>query len=404
MMNSMKKPVVIVGGGMAGLACATTLHETAVPFELYEASDRWGGRVGSIRKNGFVLDLGFQVFLDAYPTAAKLLHLEALDLKPYASGALVARPGGMDTLADPLRHPGRLPQTLRGPLPIPDLVRLGRLTLRVKAMETAKALSVPDETTLEFLRARGFSDRALAHFWRPFLGGIFLEPDLATSSRMFHFVFSLFAKGRATLPREGMQAIPDQLVAALPREKLRMNARVAEIQPGGVRLETGEWREAERVVDARDPWAEQSESPEARGTSCFYYACEKRPWTGPWLVLCPGQKHLNTLTAPSELHPNLAPEGKHLVSVSSLNPASAESDVRGELAALFGQDVKSWELLDRMEIPRALPAQGLGWLTPPSRTAPEPRAVIRAGDFLETASIEGALQSGVLAAQSILEF
>lgn len=219
---------------------------------------------------------------------------------------------------------------------------------------------------------------------------------------MFHFVFSLFAKGRATLPRAGMQAVPDQLVAALPPEALRLNARVAEIQPAGVRLETDEWRDAERVVDARDPWAVQSESPAARGTACFYYACEALPWTGPWLVLCPEQIHVNTLTAPSQIHPNFAPEGKHLVSVSSLNADITETDVRGELAALFGQCVKSWAFLERMEIPRALPAQPPGRLSPPSRTALEPKQVVRSGDFLETASIEGGLLSGVLAAQTLL--
>lgn len=91
------------------------------------------------------------------------------------------------------------------------------------------------------------------------------------------------------------------------------------------------------------------------------------------------------------------------ISVSSLNPVSTEGDVRAELAALFGDRVKTWTFLDRMEIPRALPIQLPGRLNPPSRTAFEAKEVIHDGDFLETASIEGALLSGVIAAQTVLE-
>lgn len=389
----MTKSILIVGGGLSGLACAVTLAKAGKPFELFEGANRWGGRAGSDRKDGYILDRGFQVFLDAYPTAADLLDFEALDLKAFASGALVAMGGSLKQMADPFRHPGGLLRTLAGPLPPADLLRLGRLTLNLKFMRPEQALSVRDVSTLTFLQNFGFSEKAMERFWRPFLGGIFLEADLATSSRMFHFVFSFFARGRATLPREGMQAIPDQLVAKLPKQSLHLNTRVTELTPEGIRLADGSWVDGRAVVDARDPWADP-EAPGACGTVCFYFACDAVPWSGPWLVLCPEAKHINTLTDLTQLHACVAPAGKHLVSVSSLNPTVVEEDVRTDLTALPGVKVEDWVLIERVAVPHALPAQPPGHLSPPSRTGGVSTGLLRCGDFLETASIEGALASG----------
>lgn len=398
----MTKPILIVGGGLSGLACAVTLAKAGTPFELFEGSNRWGGRAGSDCKDGYILDRGFQVFLDAYPTATELLDLEALELKPFASGALVCMGGGLKQMADPFRHPRALFRTLAGPLPPADLLRLGRLTLKLKSMLPEDALLVPDVSTLTFLQNFGFSDKALVRFWRPFLGGIFLEAELSTSSRMFHFVFSLFARGRATLPREGMQAIPDQLAAKLPKDSLHLNTRVTELTPEGVRFADGAWVDGSAVVDARDPWVDP-EAPGACGTVCFYFACDVVPWTGPWLVLCPETEHINTLTDLTSLHPGVAPAGKHLVSVSSLNPNAIEEDVRADLLALPGVNVEHWTLIERIAVPYALPAQPPGHLSPPSRTGASVNGLLRCGDFLETASIEGAIASGKRVGELLLK-
>ena len=44
--------------------------------------------------------------------------------------------------------------------------------------------------------------------------GIFLAPLEEQSSRLFEFVFQMFARGSASLPAAGMQAVPDQIAAA----------------------------------------------------------------------------------------------------------------------------------------------------------------------------------------------
>lgn len=58
---------IVVGAGVAGLSAATDLAKAGVSVTLLESSDDVGGRVRSDKVNGFILDRGFQVFIEAYP-------------------------------------------------------------------------------------------------------------------------------------------------------------------------------------------------------------------------------------------------------------------------------------------------------------------------------------------------
>src|ERR1700730_1123056 len=54
--------VIIVGGGISGLACAFRLKQLGIPVTLLEASDRVGGMVGTVEKDGLLLESGPQSF------------------------------------------------------------------------------------------------------------------------------------------------------------------------------------------------------------------------------------------------------------------------------------------------------------------------------------------------------
>ena len=56
------KQVIVVGGGISGLACAFQLQRLSVPVTLLEASDRVGGLVGTVEKDGLLFESGPQSF------------------------------------------------------------------------------------------------------------------------------------------------------------------------------------------------------------------------------------------------------------------------------------------------------------------------------------------------------
>src|ERR1700757_2500196 len=56
------RQVIVIGGGISGLACAYRLKQLGVPVILLEASARVGGLVGTVRKNGFLFESGPQSF------------------------------------------------------------------------------------------------------------------------------------------------------------------------------------------------------------------------------------------------------------------------------------------------------------------------------------------------------
>jgi oxygen-dependent protoporphyrinogen oxidase len=64
--------VVVVGGGIAGLAAAHTLAKRSIPFLLVEKNARLGGTIWTERANGFLLDAGPDAFLAQKPEAVAL--------------------------------------------------------------------------------------------------------------------------------------------------------------------------------------------------------------------------------------------------------------------------------------------------------------------------------------------
>lgn len=62
---------IVVGAGVAGLTAAKHLANAHVPVVILEASDDVGGRIRSDVVEGYILDRGFQVFIEAYPQCSK---------------------------------------------------------------------------------------------------------------------------------------------------------------------------------------------------------------------------------------------------------------------------------------------------------------------------------------------
>jgi phytoene dehydrogenase-like protein len=403
--------VVVVGAGLAGLACALHLSEAGLPVQLLEASDGVGGRVRTDMVGGFRLDRGFQVLLTAYPETRRVLDYAALDLRPFLPGALVRREGRFHELSDPWRRPARLLSTLLSDVgTLTDRLRMARYRARVRAGGLSALFERPEATALERLRGEGFSEPMIDAFFRPFFGGVLLDRGLSASSRMLDFVFRMMAEGDVALPAEGMGAIPKQMADRLPEGTVRLGARVASVSPREVRLDSGETVAARAVVVATEgPEAArltgQLPAPGSRSVTALYFAAERAPIGEPILILDgDGGGPVNNLCVPSQVAPSYAPVGAALVSASVLeepeNPDTLEPAVRAQLTGWFGEQVARWRLLRTYRIPHAQPDQTPPALEPAERPVELGDRLFVCGDHRDTASLHGALVSGRRAAEA----
>lgn len=424
------RPVIIVGAGLAGLRCAGTLEERAVPWLMLESQDGPGGRVRTDYVDGFQLDRGFQVLLTAYPQARAALDYDALDLRVFEPGAVVRLPDRFTRVSDPLRRPTRAVATLRAPIGgVGDKLRVAWLRRRLRRMPLDRLWRRPERTTRDALADLGFSTTMVERFWRPLLGGIQLDASLTTSSRAFEFVLKMLASGDNALPAAGIQAIPDQLTARLPPGRIRYGTTVVAVDADGVWLEDGEHVPGRRVVVAVDgPTASRLvpavPTPASNRVGCLYFAAERPPLDEPVLVLNgEGGGPVNNMCVPSVVAPTYAPAGVSLVSVSVLGapvdgawappahdgrtggvPAAGDEDletaVRDQLRGWFGRRVDTWRLLRHYDIRHAQPRQRPPVLATPTRQI-DFDGVFVCGDHRDDASINGALKSGARTAAAV---
>jgi phytoene dehydrogenase-like protein len=407
--------VVIVGAGLAGLCCALRLQEAGVDYQLVEASDKVGGRVRTDSERGFIFDRGFQVLLTSYPEAVRVLDFSSLDLHHFESGCAIFRDGEFQRVMDPWRHPGQAVKSLSGTVgSFGDKLRLARLRTRVTIPSLDSLLERREVSTREAIDREGFGDEIRESFFQPFLGGIFLDPDLRTSSRKFHWVFRMFAKGRAAVPAGGMGMIPAQMLEKLPAQRVLLNTPVARITEGRVSLQDGRDLLCAQTVVATDPGTAAKlidglPKPRFRSVCNLHYSMDEAPLRGPMLILNgEGRGPVNNMSFMSEVTPLYAPAKKALASVTVLgNPVAddraLDGAVREQLIEWYGMIVGEWKLEKVYRINEALPDQPAGSLRHIKRAARIQNWLVVAGDWRNIASINGAMESGRLAAEAVLE-
>src|SRR2546425_8555026 len=164
---------VIVGGGLAGLACAVALAENGLRPVVFERASQLGGRARSWTHapSGDVVDIGPHVVHSEYANFLALLErLGTRDRIGWQRDRFMTLATQPPTV---LRH-RRLPPPLSL---LPDLVAGARLGLRDLLSNNAptwRALKFGEEdvpeldriAALDYLRAAGVSERMIDWFWR----------------------------------------------------------------------------------------------------------------------------------------------------------------------------------------------------------------------------------------------
>jgi phytoene dehydrogenase-like protein len=421
MVMAERRPVIVVGAGLAGLNCARLLWQRGRDVIVLEAGDTPGGRVRTeVTSDGFVLDRGFQVLFTAYPALQRALDLRRLDLRLFDSGAAIATQHGPVFLRDPLRHPrATLPALSSRVLTWSDRLRLLRLAVALVTSRWDGAREVPDGglSNEQDLYAAGFSAGFIDAFFRPFLSGVRLQRDLSTSAGVGRFDLQMLVRGRAALPASGIYALPMMLAATLPPAALRLNSPViALLRDGlravGVRTPEGEVR-GSAVVVATDgaTAAHLTGLPAPRvtlGSTTVYLAGQDRPYRQKLLVLnAHPDPFVNDTTLLTNVAPEYAPHGWHLLAAHvldavELDDATLDRRVRADLARLFPHvDFARWRTLRITRTPCSQFAQPPGARTIlPTRTQLD--GLYLSGEITEDSSINGAVRSGEAAARAVL--
>ncbi|MEI8000521.1 MAG: NAD(P)/FAD-dependent oxidoreductase [Actinomycetes bacterium] len=406
----MTTDVCIVGAGLAGLTCATTLTRLGVECTVLEASDDVGGRVRTDPVDGFLLDRGYQVVLTQFPELHHQIDLDALGLGYYDAGAVVRINGRFHRVQDPRRRPTSILASAIAPIgTLPDDLRLLRLVLDVLRTPPGELLRRPDRSTLDALRDRGFSERMIERFWRPLFAGIQLDPDLEVSNRRFEVILAMLAEGAAAHPAAGIQAIPRQLAAHLPEGTVECDAPVDRIDGTTVHLADGRRLDARAVVVATGGWQAAAltglPDPGARGESCVYFGADSAPLPDRLVVLDGSREEpVNNLSVVSNVAPSVAPDGCALIAAVSPGPivgtdAELLDATRRQLRGWFGAEVDRWEHLRTYRIPQGHPDQRPGFSPRRSVRLGDHRYVC--GDHRDTASTQGAMFSGRRCASAV---
>ncbi|MDX3358121.1 NAD(P)/FAD-dependent oxidoreductase [Streptomyces sp. ME02-6978.2a] len=400
--------VLVVGAGAAGLACARDLAAAGRSVRVLEASDDVGGRMRTDRVDGFLVDRGFHVFNTSYPQVKQRLRLRDLRLRPFTPGVLVHTDRGRLRLTDPSRDPRSVAGLLRGRLAGPrDLRALGTLSARDMLGPRSRIERAEDRTTRTALASAGFSEEFVERFFRPFLSGIFLEDRLETSSRFFHLVWRSMLRGTLCLPAEGIGAVPEALVKALPADSVLLDTAVALLTDEGVQTNHGDVLPARAVVVATGKGPASAllpglDVPAGRIVTTYYHVAPRPPLAEPTLLTDTHMRFLNTCVV-SEVAPTYAPPGHVLIATSVLGEDTPEArrTVTAALEEVYESDTAGWDLLTARTVRDALPA-----MPPPqplSRTSRVAPGRYVCGDHRATGSLEGALASGARAAREVLE-
>jgi protoporphyrinogen oxidase len=389
--------VIIVGAGVAGLTCAKLLTAAGINVTILEKSDGIGGRVRSDFFEGFTLDRGFQVLSTAYPAARRQLDYAALSLRAFEPGALIAQGDRRHTLSDPARDPDALLSSLLTGIVSPkDKFLTWRLSGELGAKPDSAILDGPDETTEHFLRRRGFSERFLDHFARPFFGGIFLSRELQTSARCFQFNWKMLTEGATVIPAGGMGQIAEQLAVGLNIER---NTEVQSLKalsaPNTVIVVATPAPEAARLTGLATPTG-------ALGTVTLYFSGDLPLWPGKKILLNANK------------NPFVNNAGKHLLSATVLGVPENLSDSEifaaalSDLTRMFTGDtaaqtiLSTYKPLTLYKIPYAQFAQPKNFFKAlPTQVTALP-GVYFAAEFTGASSLNAAIRSGEKAAAAIL--
>lgn len=402
----MAPKIAVIGAGIGGLYCTKSLLSDGYDVELFEKSDRIGGRMKTDLVEGFQLDHGFHVIQTGYDLTKQIIDYNQLSTRAFEPGAKVIRPSKNSSsriwrLSDPFRRPFSSFRDAFGFFASPfDMLRILKIRRRLLKMSVEDIFANGDMTTQEWLRNQGFSQSFINRFFVPLFGGIFLESELRTNERLFKFIFRTMSRGDMVLPKNGIQAVPNFLAAQIPNNIIQLNTKVETFSKDSVTI-NGVRKGFDAVIVAYD----NRENLSTKHVWTVYFSAPKSPLTSNHIMLNSEIKNVKNIisyiSVPSDVQPSYSPDDRSLVCVTVVgdkcealglfNEEQVKDKVTEELLEWFGDSTSDWSLIEVQHIANALPETDSEVFS--SKSADSKLEYFSCGDYMVHGSVEGTLLS-----------
>ena len=213
--------------------------------------------------------------------------------------------------------------------------------------------------------------------------------------------------GTAALPKDGMQAIPNQLATELGRENILLNSPVSKLEESKAILDSGEKITPSHVIIATEAPAASRllghEEPPSRPTSCVYFAAPHPPSQTDALLLN-GQKTGPALNVAilTNVAPSYSSNQEALISAAIPGRYETEAldEVTDQMKKWFGEQVDTWRHLRTYSIRHGQPDFQSKMPFRKSNQINSTQWIC--GDHRDTPSIQGAMVSGRRTAESLI--
>ncbi|HTQ37705.1 MAG TPA: protoporphyrinogen oxidase [Pirellulales bacterium] len=291
--TSATKRIAVIGGGISGLAAAHRVLELAPEAEvvLFEASERLGGVIRTVRQDGFLIEQSADSFITTVPAAVNLCRRigfadQLIPTEPAHRGAMVVARGKLERVPEGfvLMSPKWLGPIMRSPI----LSWRGKLRLACERFVPPRT-DQHDESVAGFARRR-LGREAFERLVQPLVGGIYTaDPEklslAATLPRYLEMERQWGSLRRAVrarrkgneqhphpgplpegegdsgarysmfvAPREGMSSLVEAIAARLPAGCVRLNAAVQRVERA-----SGQWSVVSGQEKVSSEWLVVSE-------------------------------------------------------------------------------------------------------------------------------------------------
>lgn len=342
MINNVREhsTAAVVGGGIAGMTAAYRLQKAGFKTTVFEDRDRVGGRIWTVRKGDFLMDLGTAVYLGTYRDSIELMHEVGLTHELVEVPAVMAMTRNGKNhyidLAKPFLSGIRTPAVSPG-------AKLKALKLAADVIRHRKGLGYYDydalldvdhKTVREYCRQH-LSEEMLQYLGRPLVSGTWVADDEETSvNLLFWTICNMLVKTVFNLT-SGVVGLPEKLSTLVdtqlssPVQNVTDNGSGVDVtyrpNHGAERTESFDTcviaTTAEPAMSMYpqmdDNTRELYSSTKYRKLGSVCLGLSRRPSNPATFYLIPPAEDPDTIAVINDHHkaPGRAPEGKGLVTV-----------------------------------------------------------------------------------------